>query len=73
MSSNNQKAITQTVKIIGKAEHMLAKVPLKMTETKLDVLIRICKVEGIGLPDFIEESVGEMVRSMLESSNDVGY
>jgi hypothetical protein len=51
---------------------IIAKVPLRLTEAKLEVLIEVAKAFGQSLPELMEESIDRDIRALLEGGNDVG-
>jgi hypothetical protein len=70
--TNKQENILNGVEIIRNGDQIIAKVPLKLTEAKLDVLCQVAKAWKMDLSDVIEESIDQDIRCQLESSNDVG-
>ena len=50
-------------------EVMIAMIPLKLTESKLQVLLTVAKAQGIDLSQLIEGSVDQDFRCQLEGSS----
>jgi hypothetical protein len=60
------------VEIIREGDQVIAKVPIRLTEAKLEVLCEVAKSYGIELPELIEDSIDHDIRALLEGLNDVG-
>jgi hypothetical protein len=64
--------ILNGVEIIRNGNQIIAKVPLKLTEAKLDVFCQVAKAWKMDLSDVIEESIDHDIRALLEGGNDAG-
>ena len=64
--------ILNGVEIIRDEDQLTVKVPLRLTEAKLDVLCQVAKAFGETLPELIEDSINQDIRCQLESSGIVG-
>jgi hypothetical protein len=51
---------------------LTVKVPLRLTEKKLEILVEVAKAFGETLPELIEDSINQDIRCQLESSGIVG-
>jgi len=69
---SKQEDILNGVEIIREGDQLTVKVPLRLTEAKLEVLVQVAKAHGIGLPELIEDSVDQDIRSLLDGSDDIG-
>ena len=58
--------------IVRDADQMIALIPIKLTEAKLQILLTVVKAQGIDLAQVIEDSVDQDFRCQLESSTDIG-
>jgi hypothetical protein len=66
-------AILNGVEIIHeKVGEIIAKVPLRLTEAKLEVLCQVAKAWGMELSEVIEDAIDHDIRALLEGSSDVG-
>ena len=60
------------IEIVSDADQMIALIPIKLTEAKLQILLTVVKAQGIDLAQVIEDSVDQDFRCQLESSTDIG-
>ena len=60
------------IEIVRDADQMIALIPIKLTEAKLQILLTVVKAQGIDLAQVIEDSVDQDFRCQLESSTDIG-
>ena len=70
--TNKQENILNGVEIIRNGDQLAVKVPLLLSQTKLDVLVAVAKAFGQTLPELMEESIDRDIRALLEGGNDVG-
>lgn len=64
--------ILNGVKIDRNGDQLTVKVPLRLTEAKLQVLIEVAKAYDMNLSELVEDSIDHDIRALLEGGNDVG-
>jgi hypothetical protein len=69
---NMQEDILNEVEVVKDEDQLTVKVPLWLTEAKLEVLCEVAKSYGIELPELILDAVDQDIRALLEGSSDVG-
>jgi len=57
------------IEIVRDGNEMIAMIPLKLTEAKLQVLLTVAKAQGIDLSQLIEDSIDQDIRCQLEGSS----
>jgi hypothetical protein len=67
-----QNEILNGVEIVRNGKEIIAKIPLRLTEEKLEVLVQVARSYGIELPELIEDAIDHDIRALLEGGNDVG-
>jgi predicted DNA-binding protein len=65
-----QNEILDGVEIVRNGKEIVAEIPLRLTEAKLEVLVEVAKAFGQTLSVLIEESIEHDIRALLD--NDVG-
>ena len=60
------------VEIIRNGNQIIANVPIRLTEAKLDVLCQVAKAWNMDLCEVVGDAVDHDIRALLEGSNDVG-
>ena len=60
------------MEIVRNGKEIVAEIPLRLTEAKLEVLVEVAKAFGQTLSELIEELIEHDIRALLEGGNDVG-
>jgi hypothetical protein len=69
---NKLEDILKGVEMNKNGVQIIAKVPLRLTDAKLEVLVEVAKAWGMELSEVIEDAIDHDIRALLESSSDVG-
>jgi hypothetical protein len=69
---SKQENILNGVEIKENGDQLIVKVPLLLTQAKLNVLVEVAKAWEMDLSEIIEDAVDHDIRALLEGSGDVG-
>jgi hypothetical protein len=58
--------MTNRVEIIRNGNQIIANVPIRLTEAKLDVLVEVAKAWEMDLPELVEAAIDQDIRCQLE-------